>query len=128
MMPEMIPTNRQMMTVVTIMGTEMKTGKSSGPDSIRVRIYTKRSPKAPPTRHKMVASNRNSNKMVLFLAPMAFLRPMMGRRSLTVTNMILAIPNIPTIRLMPPMMDPTILMVIKDWDMALLNASTVFRA
>ena len=96
------------------MGTDKNTGNSNGPDKMSVKIYTRNKPIAPPRIHKMAASNRNSNRIVNFFAPIAFLRPITEVRSLTVTNIMLAIPNMPTIRLMPPIIDPTILMVMKD--------------
>ena len=65
--------------------------------------------------------------MVPFFAPIAFFNPITGVRSLTVTNIIFAIPNIPTIKLMPPIIAPTISIVMNESEMALLKASTLFN-
>ena len=105
----------------------MYTGNFKGPDNMRVRIYTKNKPIAPPKMHSTVASIKNSKRMVLFFAPMAFFKPIMLVLSLTVTNIILAMPNKPTIKLIPPMIAPTTFTVEKKPVMALLKASTLFK-
>ena len=84
-------------------------------------IYTKNNPIAPPNRQRIIASIKNSKRILLFLAPTAFFKPIIAVRSLTVTNIILAMPNKPTIRLMPPIIPPTIFNTLKKPVMALLN-------
>ena len=113
--------------VVKSIGKEMYTGKFNGPDSIKVSIYTKNKPIAPPSIQSTAASIKNSKRILLLLAPIAFFNPIILVLSLTVTNIMLAIPNIPTIKLMPPIIEPTKFIIINDSEMALLNASTLFN-
>src|ERR1017187_6922782 len=90
---------------------EIKTGKLK----ILVRTigkrYTRISPINPPIRHMIADSNKNSVRILLFFAPTAFFRPIIAVRSFTVTNIILAIPNAPTIRLRIPIAQPPRLML-----------------
>ena len=75
----------------------------------------------------MAASIKNSKSILERLAPMAFFKPIMLVLSFTVTNIILAIPNMPTIRLITPINPPTISTVPNKPLMAWLNASTLFN-
>ena len=59
-------------------------------------IQTKTSPIKPPITDRITASNRNWNKIKRFFAPNDFWIPIKLVRSLTETNMILAIPKPPT--------------------------------
>ena len=77
--------------------------------------------------HISAASIKNSSNMEELFAPMAFFKPITEVLSLTVTNIILAIPNKPTIKLIPPIKPPTIFSVTKKPDIALLKASTLFN-
>ena len=74
--------------------------------SITVSIKTNIKPMRPPKTHIVAASNKNSERMLLRLAPIAFFKPIIGVRSFTVTNIILAMPNAPTTRLNIPMAHP----------------------
>src|SRR5664279_4416553 len=85
---------------------EMKTGKLKILVSTRVNRYTRINPINPPIRQIIADSNKNSVRILLFFAPIAFFRPIIEVRSLTVTNIILAIPNAPTIRLKMPIAQP----------------------
>ena len=115
------------MIVAISIGIEIKIGKFSTLDDMIVPMNTKNNPIAPPIKHNMMASSRNSKRILLFLAPIAFFNPITAVLSFTVTNMILAIPNNPTIRLIPPTIPPTIFNTEKNPVMALLKASTLFN-
>ena len=82
---------------------------------------------APPIKHSIDASNKNSNRILLFFAPMAFFNPITLVLSFTVTNIMLAMPNMPTIKLITPIKPPTMFTVPNKLVMALLNASTLFK-
>src|ERR1039457_4887657 len=86
---------------------EIKTGKLK----ILVRTIVKRYTRISPIRHMIADSNKNSVRILLFFAPTAFFRPIIAVRSFTVTNIILAIPNAPTIRLRIPIAQPPRLML-----------------
>jgi hypothetical protein len=110
MMPARIPMMMQSEIARKRMPPEMKTGKLNTPVSMSVSKYTRIKPIKPPRIHMMADSKRNSDRILLFLAPMAFFKPMMGVLSFTVTNMILAIPNAPNTRLRTPIAHHPILM------------------
>ncbi len=87
-------------------------------DNIKVRMITTSSPSNPPMMQRKDDSSRNSVMMVIRLAPMAFLSPICDVRSRTVTNMILATPNIPTMServamAQPPLLTPSKMLVAK---------------
>ena len=73
--PAMIPTMIQIPMASNILKVEMKTGKFKALVSIWVRINTSASPMVPPMIHKKEDSNRNSVRIILLLAPIAFLSP-----------------------------------------------------
>ena len=70
-------------------------------------------PIKPPIIQRITDSIRNSDKMVNLRAPMAFLTPIKRVRSLTDTNIIFAMPKLPTISEKKPMIQPKILKLIK---------------
>ena len=103
-------------------------GKLKALLSICAKTTTKIIPISPPMMQIRALSNKNSIKMVRFLAPIAFLSPMMGVLSLTVTNMMLAIPKAPTIRLSRPIIHPPRLMLPNSELTALLKSLMALRA
>ncbi len=97
-MPAKIPVTTQVITAPAKSFNEIKTSKSKTWVRIRVSKKTRISPIAPPNTHKKALSIKNSVRMVDRLAPMAFFSPIILVLSRTVTNMILATPNMPTIK------------------------------
>ena len=83
---------------------------------------------SPPIIQINALSNKNSIKMVLFFAPIAFFKPIIGVLSLTVTNMILAIPKAPTIKLNNPIIHPPRLTLANNELTALLKSLMAFNA
>ncbi len=59
--PESMPTTRQIITVVISMGTEIYTGKFARPLIMSVVIHTKNNPNAPPIKHNKEASIRSDD-------------------------------------------------------------------
>ncbi len=92
----------------------MTTGKPKMAFEARVSRKTMDRPSSPPMMHRKALSSRNSVSITLRLAPMAFLSPICEVRSRTVTNMILATPNIPTINESIAIDQPPLLMPPKD--------------
>lgn len=72
---------------------------------------TRITPIKPPNKDKIIASNKNWNKMNLFFAPSDFCIPIRLVRSRTLTNIILAIPNPPTSSEKPLITHPMIFRV-----------------
>ena len=70
-------------------------------------------PTRPPIIQRVTASIRNSDNMADFLAPIAFLSPMIFVRSFTDTNIIFAIPKPPTSREKNAIIAPTASIVAK---------------
>ena len=84
----------------------IKIGKGSTALNTNDITHTSPRPTSPPMMHKKALSIKNSVRMVLFLAPNAFFSPIWLVLSRTVTNMILATPKAPTIRLNPAIAHP----------------------
>ena len=95
--PAPMPVMMQIRIANPILVVEIKTGKSKTPDKIFVSRKTRINPMRPPTIHRNADSSKNSDRITVRLAPIAFFNPIWLVRSLTDTNIILATPNIPTI-------------------------------
>ena len=78
-------------------------------ESINVKMKTANKPINPPMMQRKADSIKNSASIVPRFAPIAFFKPIWLVRSLTVTNMIFATPNIPTINDRPAIAHPPIL-------------------
>ena len=111
MMPASMPIRMQSEIARKSMPPEMKTGKLNTLVRMSVSKYTRIKPIKPPRIQMMADSKRNSESMLLFLAPMAFFKPMIGVLSFTVTNIMLAMPKAPTTRLNNPIAQPPRLML-----------------
>src|SRR5665213_883853 len=109
--PDKIPMMIQIDMARKRMPPETKTGKLNKLVRIIVSKYTNINPIIPPKIHMVADSKRNSKRMLFLLAPIAFFNPIIGVRSFTVTNMMLAIPKAPTTRLKIPMAQPPILIL-----------------
>ena len=127
MMPARMPTKKQMPIAVSISEVEIYTGKSNWPERIFVSPNTISKPIIPPIKQRNAASNKNSIRMIRLLAPIAFFNPIWLVLSFTLTNMILATPNNPTIKLMPPIIAPPILIPENAWLNASLQSFTSFK-
>ena len=111
MIPARMPTRMQITIARIIFPVEIKIGKSKAIDIILVKINTSKMPINPPMMHKKALSNKNSVSMILGFAPIAFVNPLCDVLSFTVTNIILANPKIPTIKLNNAMSQPQILIL-----------------
>ena len=118
----------QIKNVHAIFPTETYTGNSRTLVSIIESATTSIKPISPPIMQRNAASSKNSVRMMRLLAPTAFFKPICGVRSLTVTNMILATPNKPTIRLIPPITAPPMFKPTNASDTCPLISSILFSA
>ena len=76
----------------------MATGASVNRETSWARPMPAPTPMSPPRLVSTAASVRNCHKMRLFLAPMAFFRPISRVRSVTDTSMMFITPMPPTSR------------------------------
>jgi hypothetical protein len=127
-MPARIPATIQIIIAIKIIKGERKKGKSIKELATLVRINTRSKPIIPPIMQRKADSNKNSIKMTLLLAPIAFLRPIWDVLSLTVTNIILATPNMPTINARAPIAHPPILTLTKAFSSDSLRSLISFKA
>ncbi len=95
-MPASIPVTMQILIASVKMLNEIKMGKPMAEEMNLVRMNTSNSPIIPPSIHRKADSSKNSVMILERLAPIAFFNPICAVRSLTVTNIILATPNMPT--------------------------------
>ena len=74
MIPDRMPNAIQIVRAITIILGAMKMGKGSTPLNTTANIHTKKRPINPPTIQRKALSIKNSVRMVLLFAPIAFLK------------------------------------------------------
>jgi len=107
MMPAKMPTTILMVMPIKKLLSEIVIGKPTGPDKTNVSRNTSSIPIKPPNKQRITDSTKNSERIAVDVAPIAFLTPINVVLSLTETNMILAMPKLPTTKENKPINQPT---------------------
>ena len=123
-----MPVRIQVTTAPRNKPQEINTSNLNTLVSIKVKPNTSNKPKIPPSTQRKALSIKNSLRMVLRLAPIAFFNPMILVRSRTVTNMIFATPKIPTMKESMVMAIPPIVIPLNMEAICVVPLLTSFNA